>query len=210
MNIKQSVFRLPKVLRKPLDIIISEIEVLLWKTNKQSASMPHQEKMKVLLKYINKSRLKIFVETGTYLGQTVDDLENKFDKVYSIELDNILYQNAKKMFSNNKNVNIFRGDSAEILNKIVKTIKSPALFWLDAHYSGGITAKGSKNTPILKELTIISKNLVKGSVILIDDAREFNGKNDYPKIGVVKIFVSKNFPNYKMKIKQDIIRIYPE
>lgn len=210
MHIKQSVYKLPKVLRKPLSSAISETEVLLWKLKKRPVPMPHKEKMKVLLKYIKTFKPDIFIETGTYLGQTVDKLENNFKEVYSVELDKKLYKNAKKIFSGNKRVKILQGDSAVVLNKIVKNINSPTLFWLDAHYSGGITAKGKKNTPVLKELTVIAKHMSKGSVVLIDDAREFTGESDYPKLEMIQKFVEKQMPKYKIYTDKDIIRIYPK
>lgn len=209
MHIKQSVFKLPQALRKPISTVISKTEILIWKLNRQPIPMPHEEKMKILLKYIQKFKLDIFIETGTYLGQTVDRLENNFDEVYSIELDKKLFKNAKKLFSDNKRINILQGDSAVVINKIVKKVKSPTLFWLDAHYSGGITAKGKKNTPVLKELTVIAKNMPKGSVVLIDDAREFTGNSGYPKLEVIKKFVEKKMPKYKMYTDKDIIQIYP-
>lgn len=209
MHIKQSVYKLPIILRKPISEAISETEVLIWKLNKQPMPMPHKGKVKVLSKYIQKFKPDIFIETGTYLGQTIDKLKDNFAEVYSIELDKKLYKNAKKLFAGNKRIKILQGDSAIVLGRIIKSIKYPTLFWLDAHYSGGITAKGNKNTPVLKELTAITKNMPKGSVILIDDAREFNGKSDYPKLEVIKNFIAKKLPGYKINVEQDIIRICP-
>lgn len=209
MHLKQSIYKLPGALRKPTSGIVSGIEVLVWNTTGKTVPMPHREKMEVLFKYINKYQPEIFVETGTYLGQTVDYLEKYFEQIYSVELDRKLYKNAKKLFAGNKRIKILQGDSAIVLGRIIKSIKYPTLFWLDAHYSGGITAKGNKNTPVLKELTAITKNMPKGSVILIDDAREFNGKSDYPKLEVIKNFIAKKLPGYKINVEQDIIRICP-
>ena len=53
-------------------------------------------------------------------------------------------------------VTIFQGDSATVLPKLLATIQEPCLFWLDGHYSGGITALGKSITPILDELQTIS------------------------------------------------------
>lgn len=149
------------------------------------------------------------IETGTYLGQTVDDLENAFANLYSIELEKTLFQKAKRIFSKSKNIKIIRGDSAQMLPILLRRINKPCLFWLDAHYSGGITAKGTKETSIMQELAAISKNKIKRHIILIDDAREFTGKGDYPTIKKLETFVNKNFPNYRIKVKSDIIRVYP-
>jgi hypothetical protein len=52
------------------------------------------------------------------------------------------------------------------------------LFWLDGHFCGGVSAHGDKGTPILEELNLILSHRVKEHVILIDDARLFNGTFD--------------------------------
>ena len=72
------------------------------------------------------------------------------------------------------------GDSGEILPELLNNINEPILFWLDGHYSAGNTSKGSLNTPIIKELVTIFQHPIKQHIILIDDARLFNGADDYP------------------------------
>ena len=57
---------------------------------------------------------KIFIETGTYLGDMVAAQINNFEKIYSIELGNELYDNAVKKFEHNKNVILLHGDSSEV------------------------------------------------------------------------------------------------
>jgi hypothetical protein len=136
-------------------------------------------------------------------------LKDKFNKIYSIELDKKLYQNAKNIYRKDKNVKIIHGDSASQLIKVVKTLKTPTLFWLDAHYSNGLTAKGNVETPILKELIAISKSKIKNHVILIDDARKFIGINDYPTIKMVQNLIKKYLLGLKLTVKEDIIIIYP-
>ena len=93
-------------------------------------------------------------------------------------------------FKKNKQVHILEGDSAQKLSVVLGRLSHPALFWLDAHYSGGDTAKGENETPIQKELHDIFQNPLKDFVILIDDARLFVGQNGYPTLAQVKEFVS--------------------
>jgi hypothetical protein len=83
------------------------------------------------------------------------------------------------------------------------------LFWLDAHWSGGSTAKGTVDTPIVQELKCVV-NHVKADkhIILIDDARCFTGKNDYPTLEFLKKYISGMFPDWIFEINDDIIRIY--
>jgi len=177
----------------------------------QGKPTPPAKPIKILtiIKYAKKYNITNFVETGTYLGETIELTKKHFNKIYSIELGKKLYKNAKKNFAKNKKIKIYYGDSALILPKLIKKINSRSLFWLDAHHSMGITSKGTTETPILKELKSISRDKIKNHVILVDDARDFKGVGDYPTIKKVKQFVKKNFSDYKTKIESDIILIYP-
>lgn len=69
--------------------------------------------------------------------------------------------------------------------------------------SGGITAGGGN--PILVELNLIFNWWIPQSIILIDDARLFNGKDNWPNINEIKNITMKNEKN--LKIKDDIIII---
>lgn len=209
MHLKQFVCNLPFLFRRPTITMISYIEVALWIINGRPIPCPHLIKVSTILKYARKFHIKTLVETGTYLGQTVDDLKHKFRKIFTIELDENLYKNAKSNFVKYNNITIIQGDSSEELKKVIKRIKNPTMFWLDAHYSSGLTIKGRIETPILKELIAISKIKIKNYVILIDDARKFTGTNDYPTIKMVQNLVKKHFWRFKMIVKEDIIRIYP-
>lgn len=118
-----------------------------------------------------KYALGILIESGTYLGDMVDAVKNDFAQIYSIELDPRLFQRAKKRFRQFNHITLLAGNSSQVLPKLLKKINAPCLFWLDAHYSGGITSGGPKVTPILKELPAILSWYQDGSVILIDDAK---------------------------------------
>jgi hypothetical protein len=72
------------------------------------------------------------------------------------------------------------------------------------------TAKGEKDTPIKEELLQIINHKVKDHIILIDDARLFNGENDYPGIKKIKNLISKYLPSHTFEVKNDIIRILPK
>lgn len=87
---------------------------------------------------------------------------------------------------------------------IVKEITSKAIFWLDGHYSGGITARGDKDCPIWEELKAIFSTNTE-HIILIDDARLFIGERDYPSLSGVKTFILEQYPNSKIEIKNDSI-----
>lgn len=166
-------------------------------------------KHEALKNFQERFALETLVETGTYLGEMIHAMRNRFKKIYSVELDPELYKNAKKRFANARHIAIYEGDSGEILPQILPEIREPALFWLDAHYSNGITARGIIDTPIAKELDAVFNHPVKHHVILIDDARCFNGTAGYPTIAQLENFTRTNYPNHKIEVKKDIIRIYP-
>jgi hypothetical protein len=117
---------------------------------------------------------RYFVETGTYQGQGVEmALAAGFSVIHSVELSPMLQNRNRRKFARNPNVHLYQGESAEHLDTILKVIDAPAVFWLDAHYSGGDTAKGPETSPLRKELELIRRHPVKGHTILVDDRRHF-------------------------------------
>ncbi|PYT09203.1 MAG: hypothetical protein DMF60_03045 [Acidobacteria bacterium] len=170
---------------------------------------PDALKQRTVRQYGERFSLKSFVETGTFLGDMVDAVRGGFKTIYSIELDSALFEKAKTRFSTNKNIALFRGDSGDLLPQILRDLREPSLFWLDAHYSCGFTARGDLDTPILAELASILQHDIPGHVILVDDARCFNGEHDYPTIERLREFVLGRRPELAMKVEDDIIRIHP-
>ena len=181
------------------------LEYLSWGTHLPVA---HVVKQNNIRKYQEDYQFQVFVETGTYLGDMVEAQKNRFRNVISIELGKELYEKALVRFQNDPQVTLLQGDSGRLLKDVVADLNEAALFWLDGHYSAGITAKADKNTPIVEELkTIFSSPLAHG--ILIDDARHFIGKDDYPSIDEIAFLVKEYSPDRKVEVADDIIRIMP-
>jgi len=179
-----------------------------WERLNKPLPPPPLIKWRVVAEYGKKFSLDTLIETGTCRGDTLWFNKNNFKKIMSIELGRMFYERAKIMFSPFKHISIFSGDSSKILPEILRKLNTRALFWLDAHYSGGSTARGELYTPIIKELECIFRHPVYGHVILIDDARLFTGTDDYPTLDFLQKFVYKNCPNASIEIENDIIRIY--
>lgn len=131
----------------------------------------------------------IFVETGTYEGETVDNIRNHFKKVYTIELDPRLAQQATQKYASDPHVRVIFGDSGNELPKLCKNIDQTTFFWLDGHFSGGKTAKGLKDCPVLEECQAIAENCKEACIVTIDDTRLFGTKTseDYSDITLDKI-----------------------
>ena len=165
-------------------------------------------KRDILISYKEQYNLNIFIETGTFNGGTVESMmKYDFDKIYSIELDLNLFNKAKKKFESYDHIEIIHGDSGKELRNIMEKINKPSLFWLDAHYSGGITAKGEKDTPIYEELNCIFDYDDFGHVIIIDDARMFGTNPAYPTIEELEKFIYSKRKNVQIIIQNDSIRI---
>ena len=179
-----------------------------WKKSGRSTPLPPLEKQRMVREYAGRFPALVFVETGTYFGDMVHAVKGIFARIYSIELDGTLYDRAKKRFSRFSHISILHGDSNEILPGILRNVTQPCLFWLDAHYSGGITTKGRAETPIMQELHCILGHPVKGHVILIDDARMFTGQNDYPTVREIEDLVRDSRPEWVFEVRDDIIRIH--
>jgi len=167
---------------------------------------PHLVKQEMVKQYANTYQTNVLIETGTFRGEMIDACATLFKRIFSIELSNELFQEASKRFAHQKHISIMQGDSGKIMPEILSKINEPCLFWLDGHYSGGFTAKGSKETPILQELAAILKHPVEHHVVLIDDARCFNGENDYPTINELKNMILPCHPDWFFEIEDDAIR----
>jgi hypothetical protein len=133
---------------------------------------------------------RVLVETGTYLGDMLLANHRYFDRLVSIELGEELWQRASLRLAHIPHATVLHGDSTAQLSEVVATLTQPTVFWLDAHYSEGITAKGRSETPITEELrVIIEAEWLAGSVVLIDDARCF-GIGDYPTLDEVAALIA--------------------
>jgi hypothetical protein len=118
--------------------------------------------------------LRGFIETGTYLGHSLENVCGSFERAVSIELSTELHEAALQKFADRPNVTLLQGDSARrIVDAAALCAGLPTLYWLDAHWSAGNTARGDENTPILTELALIAQRVSPDDVVLIDDMRQF-------------------------------------
>jgi hypothetical protein len=165
--------------------------------------------------------LSTFIETGTFKGDTIASLRQDFDKLISIELSEDLHEQARRRFAACPNVIVIKGDSASQLPRALGECDgSGALIWLDAHYSGGGTAKGAQNTPIIQEVESIHRCGSGRDVIVIDDLRLFwevrNGflqhesVGGYPSADAVADRFNKRKGEYDFFILLDALLVVPK
>lgn len=120
--------------------------------------------------FTNNKKTRHYIETGTYLGDGIRNVLNNYENIHSIELADKWYQHNVEQFKTCKNVKMYYGDSKKILPELLNNINEPITIFLDAHYSGGTTAFGEEEVPLLFELEIL-KNRKYDDIIIIDDCR---------------------------------------
>src|SRR3990167_2621995 len=139
----------------------------------------------------------IFFETGTSSGDTSQQALLVFDKVYSTEISEKLYQEAVQKVGLPSNFYLYLGDSPKVLNQILPTISQDIVFWLDAHYCGVGAGRDSSDSPILQELAEIKRCYSGKCVIMIDDLRGFYSENWPPLSEVIHCLIDIN-SNFKI------------
>ena len=167
-----------------------------------------------VLDKIRELGVKVFIETGTYKAQTSVWASKRFDIVYSVEASKKLYNEAVEKYGNIRNIKFMRGISKESLREIINEIDTQAVFWLDAHWSGGETFGSDEECPLIDELGLITKKRIK-HYILIDDARLFmcppplpHNIDEWPDISQIIIHLTDT--GYKIFIHEDVIIAVPK
>ena len=177
-----------------------------WVSNGRSIPPPQVVKLFKIQDLKKEFHCDAFIETGTYKGDMINALKAHFAKLISVELSPLFYEKALKRFRNDKNVTLHFGDSGDLMPKIIESLNSVSLFWLDGHFSSGETAKGEKDCPIYGELNAIFSSPF-NHILLIDDARHFDGTNDYPTIPALKSFIENKKPGSFFEHKDDLITV---
>jgi len=144
-------------------------------------------------------RFTDFVETGSLFAHTSIHASFWFENVTTIEISDVLHSFIKDLPSTRPNIRVMHGDSPSCLPKILSQLKGPAVFFLDAHWSGddsttyldfdgyphptghkGETAKPNptEQKPILQELQQIYEGCEFPALIIIDDWNLMGLSND--------------------------------
>jgi hypothetical protein len=177
-----------------------------WKLRGEPVRSPHLVKQHTVREYAQRYGLRVLVETGTYYGEMVAAMKHRFAEIFSVEFDSQLARRAAKKFSRWPHIHILAGDSQQVVPDLLKSLHTPALFWLDAGYYGWAGLQGDKQR-LTSELEAILGHSIKEHVILMDDARGLNGQNGAPTVPQLEQRIEADFPGREVEVKHDILRI---
>jgi hypothetical protein len=127
-----------------------------------------------------------FVETGTLLGETIENVSAYFENIFTIELSPHYARCARERFHSQSHIRVIEGDSSKMIGPLCETLNTPTFFWLDGHYSSGDTAQGEKDCPLLEEIQEIVVKCKPACIIAIDDVRLFNKKAGEDWTGITR------------------------
>lgn len=150
----------------------------------------------------------VFVETGSYRGDGIQSaLDSGFEIIHSIEITDKYFRYCAERFDHliGSRVFLYRGDSAEMLYRVIRDINSPITFWLDGHWSGDDTGFGFDKYPLLLELDQIHRHHIKNHTILIDDVRLFDTQWNIGTIELIKHKILTINPQYKFSFENGFV-----
>jgi hypothetical protein len=154
---------------------------------------------------------RVLVETGTHIGSSSLWASDKFDRVITIERSEALYNRAKQTLANVNNVEVILGRSELKLPAIVASLRAPAIFWLDAHWSAEDTAGEDDQCPVILEIEAVD-TVECEHVILIDDARLFLNavppplnQSHWPTYAELSSALRQKFPHSYISVFDDVI-----
>lgn len=187
----------------------SAAKIAAWEKAGRPAPAPDLLKYGAIRECAHRYGVSTLVETGTFYGNALFTLRRDFRELHSIELAPALYEQNRRELGHLRHIHLHFGDSAEVLPRILPRIPGPALFWLDGHYCAGPSARAIFDPPIGAELDHLLRRPEGGSIVLIDDARLFDGGDGYPTLGEVRDLVSRLRPKATFEVALDIVRIAP-
>ena len=136
------------------------------------------DKVAELRRYARQFGVSVFVETGTYEGETTYRLRRDFDRLFTVEIDPELARLARMRFAPLKRISPIESSGPDGLRTALREIRAPALFWLDSHPCS--TKTSGSGSPAVEELRQVMEHEVPGHVVLIDDVRLLTGSDGWP------------------------------
>lgn len=161
-------------------------------------------------------KIDVFVETGTNRAETAVWASKNFERVFTIEANELFHQRALEAFGDRKNIQFLKGDSRVHIKSLLASLPEPAIFWLDAHWCGEDTFGKTEECPVVGELELLNTSEV-NHIVLIDDARLFlapppppHEASHWPDIATICGLLSARATNRYVVVHHDVIIAVPD
>ena len=115
---------------------------------------------------------RIFFETGTYMGDSVQDaIDLGFETIISVEIEPHFFDESYKRFmpldiwgprpTETPELYLYKGDSSTMMPELLQKVNRPALFWLHAHRVCALCADDGHGR-FLRVMVVRLENLLSG------------------------------------------------
>ncbi len=161
--------------------------------------------------------LSVFVETGTFKGDSVAAVLPYVERAISVEFSQPLWEQAAERFRDLPNVEVHLGDSAQVLARLGDALREESvLFWLDAHWCVAEDTGGEHSQcPLLHEMAAIG-HLGANSVLMVDDARLFlaappapHDVTHWPSFHEIERALRRLSKRHEIAVVNDVIVFHP-
>jgi hypothetical protein len=172
---------------------------------------PHSySKVRQIKALASRTDCRVFIEAGTFLGNTAMRCSGDFRRVITMELDPNLFQQAKSYLATRRNVLCLEGDALKLLPSVLEESDvRDALVFLDGHFSGGATAHGELAEPACEEIAVLARHKDKINAVIVDDFRCFGRDKGWPKRSLLLKTIEDSFgDDFEFAIHLDQVLIW--
>jgi hypothetical protein len=173
------------------------------------AAPSDRAKRRFLLRLFKERDHKLLVESGTFLGGTVEYFLPHARRIVSVEIEPRLYEAAQNRFKSSPSVELVLGDALEEIPRVLAGVSDPPLVYLDGHFTGGVnTEPGRFVEPapgILEQLATLG--LPPGTTVVVDDLRLFGRGDGFPGVDELTSAARSAFPEAAIYVGVDCLVI---
>lgn len=171
------------------------------------AAPADRAKRRFLLRLFKQRRHTLLVESGTFLGGTIDYFLPHARRIISVEIEPELHQAARTRFASSPSVELLLGDAMEVIPRVLAEVTDPPLVYLDGHFTGGVNEQpGQFIEPapgILRKLGEVG--LPPGTTIVVDDLRLFGRGDGFPALDELTAAAHESFPEATQHVGIDCL-----
>jgi hypothetical protein len=160
------------------------------------AAPADRAKRRFLLRLFKGRKHELFVESGTFLGGTVEYFLPHARRIISVEIEPHLYEAAQRRFKASRSVELVLGDALEEIPRVLAALSEPPLVYLDGHFTGGVNKEPGRFVEpapgIIEKLGVLG--LPPGTSLVVDDLRLFGRGDGFPGLEELTSAARSAFP----------------